>query len=127
MTERGPLHFAVWSGASTLAVGVLLVAAAAWRGDVAVRWSLLGWILTTVAGVGGGAWIVSRHGTRGAGFLGALVVCMIARVIFFVAGPFAAAPVGAEAVGAVLVGLFAGYVPAQAVEIIWFAKNTPGS
>jgi len=124
MKRRDVLRFALWSGASGLIVALLLVPLALGQGEMAVQWGLLGWLLTMLAGVGGGAWAVSQHGRSGVGFLLALGVCMLARLIIFVAGPFVAAPLGTEAVWACVVGLFAGYLPAQATEMIWFARST---
>jgi hypothetical protein len=124
MKRRDVLRFALWSGGSGLIVALLLMPLALGRGELAVQWGLLGWLLTTVAGVGGGVWVVAQHGGSGVGFLLALGVCMLTRLILFVAGPFAAASLGAEAVWACVVGLFAGYLPAQATELIWFARST---
>jgi hypothetical protein len=118
------MRFARWSGASAMIAALLLVPlAASWGGPV-VRWSLLGWLVTTLFGVAGGTWLVSKHGTRGPGFLVALGVCMLARLIVFVAAPFAVASHGAEAAVACIVGLFAGYLPTQATEVIWIARST---
>jgi hypothetical protein len=125
--QRAALRFAAWSGASALIVALALVPLALSRGDVVVRWGLIGWLVTAAAGVGGGAWLISKHGTPGPGFLVALGVCMLARLILFVAGPLAASPLGTEAVWACVIGLFAGYLPAQATEVIWFARATARS
>jgi hypothetical protein len=124
VTQRTALRFARWSGASALIAALLLVPVAALWGGAAVRWSLLGWLVTALAGVAGGTWLVSKHGARGQGFLIALGVCMLARLILFVAAPFAVAPHGAEAAVACIGGLFAGYLPTQATEIIWIARRT---
>jgi hypothetical protein len=121
------LRFALWSAASVLIVALLMVPLALSQEEVVVRSGLIGWMLTAAAGVGGGAWAVSKHGTPGSGFLVALGVCMLARLILFVAGPLAAAPLGMKAVWACVAGLFAGYLPAQATEVIWFAKATSKS
>jgi hypothetical protein len=102
---------------------LLLPVAASWGGTV-VRWSLLGWLLTTLAGGAGGAWLISQHGTPGKGFLVAWGVCMLSRLILFVAGPLTLAPRGMDVALACLVGLFAGYVPTQTVEVVWFARKT---
>jgi hypothetical protein len=119
------MRFVLWSGASALGAALIAVplAAVAW-GWPAARWSLLGWLLTALAGVAGGLWLATRHGTRGTGFLVAVGVCMLARLILFVAGPIAVAPRGVEAALACVVGLFAGYVPTQAAEVIWIARRT---
>jgi hypothetical protein len=125
--QRAALRFAAWSSASALIVALALVPLALSRGDVVVHWGLIGWLVTAAAGVGGGAWLISKHGTPGPGFLVALGVCMLARLILFVAGPLAASPLGTEAVWACVIGLFAGYLPAQATEVIWFARATARS
>lgn len=118
------MRFARWSGASALIAALLMVPLAASWGGTVVRWSLLGWLVTALAGVAGGTWLISKHGTRGPGFLVALGVCMLARLILFVAAPFAVAQHGAEAAVACIVGLFAGYLPTQATEVIWIARST---
>ena len=125
MRQRTAMRFVLWSSASALVAALLVVplAAAIW-GWPGAGWSLLGWLVTAVAGVAGGSWLLSRHGTHGAGFLVAVGVCMLARLVLFVAGPFAVAPRVMEAALACLVGLFAGYVPTQATEVIWIARKT---
>jgi len=124
MTRPTTMRFALWSGASALTGLLLLLPVALPRDGVVLRWGLTGWLLTAAFGVAGGAWAVSRHGRPGNGFLMALGVCMLARLFLFVAGPLAASPLGMEAVWACLVGLAAGYLPAQATEVIWFARTT---
>jgi hypothetical protein len=118
------MRFALWSGASALTGLLLLLPVALPRDGVVLGWGLTGWLLTAAFGVAGGAWAVSRHGRPGNGFLMALGVCMLARLFLFVAGPLAASPLGMEAVWALLAGLFAGYLPSQAAEVIWFARAT---
>jgi hypothetical protein len=120
-------RFALWSAASATIVALALVPLALSRGEVVLGWGLAGWFLTAAAGVGGGAWLVSRHGKPGPGFLVAMGVCMLARSVLFVAGPFAAASLGVEAVLACVAGLFAGYLPPQAAEVIWFARSSANS
>ena len=51
MRERTVLRFALWSGASALIAALLLLPVAASWGGTVVRWSLLGWLVTAVAGV----------------------------------------------------------------------------
>ena len=75
-----------------LAVALLLAPLALSQSEATVQWGLGGWLLTTIAGVGGGAWLVSRHGRPGTSFLLALAVCILLRLILFIAGPVAAAP-----------------------------------
>jgi hypothetical protein len=48
---------------------------------------------------------------------------MMSRLVLFVAGPLVAAPLGVDAVLACIVGLFAGYIPTQTVEVIWIARG----
>jgi hypothetical protein len=119
------MRFALWSGASAVAGALvaLPLAGATW-GWPGVHWSLLGWLVTTLAGVAGGIWLLTRHGSHGSGFLVAVGVCMLARLIVFVAGPLAVASRGRGAALACVVGLFAGYVPTQATEVIWIARKT---
>jgi hypothetical protein len=113
----------LWSGASALVPAVALLPVAAYRGRLVLLSGLVGWCLTALAGVAGGLWVVSRHGTPGAAFLVALGVCMMSRLVLFVAGPLVAAPLGVDAVLACIVGLFAGYIPTQTVEVIWIARG----
>jgi len=121
--ERTALRYALWSGASALTVALLLTPVAWSRGAQVVGWGLFGWLLTSLAGVFGGMWIVAKHGRRGRGFLVALGVCMLARLVLFVAGPLAVATRGTDVMLACLAGLFAGYLPTQATEIVWFARK----
>ena len=123
MKPRSLLRFALWSSASALVPALFLVPVAAPRGDLVLLSGLVGWCLTAVAGVAGGLWVVSRHGAPGAAFIVAVGVCMMSRLVLFVAGPVLAASLGAEAVLACVVGLFAGYIPTQTVEVIWIARG----
>jgi len=113
----------MFSLGSALIPAVLLLPVAAPRGGLVLVAGLAGWLATALAGVAGGLWVVTAHGTRGAGFLVAVGVCMMSRLVLFVAGPFAAASLGVEAALGCVVGLFAGYIPTQTVEVIWIARG----
>jgi len=116
-------RYALASGAGALVAGLVVLFVAAPRGQVTLAAGLAAWLVTSLAGVAGGAWLVFRHGRPDSGFPLALAACMGLRLILFVAGPLAAAPLGSEAVWAVLGGLFAGYLPPQATEVLWFARG----
>ena len=103
--------------------GILLLLA--WtRGAPFVAWSLVGWLIMGLTGVVGGAWIASRHGSAGSGFLFALVSCMLARLALAAGGAFASAMAGAGAVRACLVGMMVGFLPLQIFEVVWFYRRT---
>jgi hypothetical protein len=123
MRGTAALRFALCGGASSALAALVLLPLALSCGEVVLRSGLAGWLATTLAGVGGGAWLVSQHGRGGPLFLAALGACMLLRLLLFVGGPLAAAPQGADAVWAVLVGLFAGYLPVQVSEVLWFLRS----
>jgi hypothetical protein len=125
MRRQAGVDFALRSGASELLAGVALLAWAASRGAPAPGWALGGWLLTALAGVGGGLWLIARHGRTGNGFLAALATCIVLRLVLFLVWPLAASADGPQAVTAAVAGLFAGYLPAQTIEVLWFARSTP--
>ena len=73
-------RFAAQSATIAVLVGLLLLPLALSRGAAVVRWGGAGWLVMTMVGVLGGAWIASRHGTTGPGFLVAFGVCMLTRL-----------------------------------------------
>ncbi len=122
MKDLTTSRFLLISVSSALIAAVLLLPVAVPHGGLVLVSGLAGWLATALAGVAGGAWVVSVHGKPGVGFLVALGVCMMSRLVLFVAGPFAAASLGVEAALACVVGLFAGYIPTQTIEVIWIAR-----
>ena len=124
MTGSAAGRYAIWSGAVTLAAALLILAFAAAEGWAPARWSLLGWAIMAVTGVGGGAWVVRRHGDPGPGFLLALGTCMLARLIASALGAATAAVYGMEAVWPYLAGLVATFLPLQIFEMSWFLRQT---
>jgi hypothetical protein len=109
--------------ALTLAVaaGVLPIAAAR-GGPTAAGWTALGWLVTALTGVAGGAWVASRHGRAGAGFFVALQTCILARLGLSALGALLAANRGRDAAWAYVAGLVAGFLPLQVFEILWFFR-----
>jgi hypothetical protein len=105
-----------------VATGVLSFVAAS-SGAAAAAWTALGWSITAVAGVVGGAWVVSRHGRAGAGFFVALQACILARLGLSAIGAILVASRDPGAAWAYLAGLVAGFLPLQAFEILWFFRN----
>ncbi len=124
MTVSAAGRYAIWSGAVALAAALPLIAFAAAEGWAAARWSLLGWAIMALIGVGGGAWCVRRHGDPGAGFMLALGTCMLARLIASALGAAMAAGHGMEAVWPYLAGLVVTYLPLQIFEMSWFLHQT---
>ena len=118
------LIVAILSGAVALAVGLLILAFAGVEGWAPARWSLLGWVIMAVTGVGGGAWAVRRHGDPGPGFFLAFGICMLARLIASALGAATAAAYGMDAVWPYLAGLVATYAPLQIFEMSWFLRQT---
>jgi hypothetical protein len=121
------LNFVMRAGITALAAACVLAALLALQGEPAlVAWGLGGWWVMSVVGVAGGAWLVRRHGAPGSGFLLAMGTCMLARLALAAAGAFAAAAVGMPEVHAYLIGLGAGYVPLQVVEMNWLWRRDRG-
>lgn len=121
------MRYSLWSGSFATASALILLPFGLPRGTGAVLWGLLGWMATGVVGVAGGAFMVSRHGTSGPGFLMILGVCMLLRLLLSAVGAVAAVGEGMQAVWPYLIGLVAGFIPVQIVEIVWFLRNTPGT
>ncbi len=111
------------SGAVALSAGLLLVGLSSARGPAAVAWAVVGWGVMALAGVAGGAWIVSRHGRPGSGFLVAVGACMLARLFAGAAAAVAAASAGMSAVWAFLAGAGVTYVALQVFELSWFLRH----
>ncbi len=124
MKASGARRYAVCGGAVSVIVGLALFLVARPFGESVVRWSLLGWLAMTAIGIGGGAWLVAAHGTRGWNFIAALSACMLARLVALAAGAIGAAVQGQEVVWPNLIGLGAGYLPLQLFEVGWFLKST---
>lgn len=123
MKGSGTARYAAWSAVLAVGLAVVLTGLAAPRGSSALIWALTGWVIMAVAGVAGGAWAVSRHGDPGAGFLVAVVTCMLARLFAGAAAIVAAALVGMSAVWAFLAGAAVTYVVLQVFEMSWFLRN----
>ena len=85
-----------------------------------VRWSLIGWGVMSLFGVIGGSWMAAVHGRPGASFVGALVGCLLARMIAAALGALGAASIGYPAAWPYVIGLGAGYLPLQLFEAGWF-------
>ena len=121
---RQATRFAAQSATIAVLFGLLLLPLALSQGAEAVRWGGIGWLAMTAIGILGGAWIASRHGTAGPGFLVAFGVCMLTRLTCLIAGALVATSRGTAPVGAYLAGLLAGYVAPQAFEIFWLLSRT---
>ena len=120
MRESEPLRYALRSTAVATAAGTLLLLLTLSRGQAVVGWSLLGWILMTLVGVIGGSWMTALHGRPGSAFIGAVLGCMLARLVGSALGAWAVIPTGIEAARPYVVGLGVGYVPLQVFEARWF-------
>jgi hypothetical protein len=90
------------------------------RGETVIGWSLLGWVVMAVTGVIGGSSMAALHGKPGSAFLGAVLGCMLARLVGSALGAWAAIPTGIEAARPYVVGLGVGFVPLQVFEARWF-------
>jgi hypothetical protein len=113
-------RYGAW-GACVALAGLPVVVATA-RGGEALGFGLLGWALMIVSGIGGGAWLVARHGRPGQAFIVALGASMGARLLLSAAGGAWAVSRGRDALWAYIVGLGAGYVPLQVFETAWFLR-----
>jgi len=118
-----PGLFAAISGPLAVASGIAVYAVAAPRGAEIVRWSMSGWAIMAVVGVASGVWMVRVHGKQGSGFLAAMGTGMLARLFLSAGVALWAAQHGIECVWAFLAGLFTGYLPLQAFEVVWFFRE----
>jgi hypothetical protein len=124
LKASGAARFGIIGGAIALAAAASLLPLAIARGGVTLQWGIAGWLIMAITGLGGGIWLVIKHGRQGSGFLVALGTCMLARLFASAAGALGAAVQGMEAVWAYLIGLVAGYIPLQLFEIWWFARSS---
>jgi hypothetical protein len=124
LRSAGPLRFTIYGGTILVASGLALLPWAVSRGPTALRWGALGWSITALIGLAGGAWMARTHGKPGAGFLVALGTCMLARLFASVAGALVAATRGLDAIWPYVAGLGAGYVPLQLFELGWFLRRS---
>jgi hypothetical protein len=118
----GALRFSILGGTIVVLAGLAVLPVGLARGDLALRWGVVGWAIMAVTGVAGGAWLARMHGRQGSGFLVALGTCMLARLFASVGGALVAALSGKQAVWPYIVGLCVGYVPLQLFEIGWFLR-----
>ncbi len=115
--------YGLWSSVVALAALVVLLLFAFSRGETVIGWSLLGWMVMTVTGVIGGSWMAALHGRPGSAFIGAVLGCMLARLVGSALGAWAATPTGIEAARPYVLGLGFGYVPLQVFEAKWFLNG----
>ena len=120
MSETRARKFAIWGTAISGGVALVLLPLAVWAGAYAVVWGMLGWAITAAIGIAGGVWLVRMHGRPDVSFLKAVTTCMLARLFFGAAGALAAALSGEATAYAYLIGLVAGYLPVQVLEMNWF-------
>lgn len=127
MRLEAPLRHAARSAAAAVAVALALLALARYWGQPVPGWSLFGWVLASALGTICGARLVSLHGTPGTAFLKAHGSCILARLFTFAGGTAWAYSQSMEGALAFLVGVAAGYLPTQLLEMIWFASRTKNS
>lgn len=85
---------------------------------------MAGWSAVSLVGVADGVWLCRRYGRPGSGFLTALVVGILARLLLVLVGTGLALRYGVDAAPwAFLVGMAGGFVPLQAFEVFWFVKS----
>lgn len=101
----------------------MLPAILAWWDD-AILWAAGGWLAVASLGVADGVWLNRKHGTSGSGFMLAMVVGILARLVIVGAGSVVAFRSGGDAAWGFLAGVGAGFVPVQAFEVIWFMRLT---
>ena len=119
-----PLRHAARSAAATVVVALLLLALARYLGWPVPGWTVVGWALASTVGVLCGARLVAVHGTPGTAFLKAHGSCILARSLTFAGGTAWAFSQSMEGALAFLIGVAAGYVPTQILELVWFASQT---
>ena len=116
--------YALGSSAVASAAGAVLLLFAYSRGETVIGWSLLGWVVMAITGVIGGSSMAALHGKPGSAFLGAVLGCMLARLVGSALGAWAATPIGIEAARPYVVGLGVGYLPLQVFEAKWFLARS---
>ena len=124
MKVSGALKYCLWGSAVGLTAGLALLLYTMSSGELALRWSLLGWLVMTATGVAGGGWMAAVHGRPGSVFIVALVGCMLTRLFASGWGAWAATAVGSEAAWPYVIGLGAGFVPLQVFETGWFLTRS---
>ena len=127
MRLQAPLRHAVRSAAAAVVVALLLLALARYLERPVPGWSIVGWVLASALGTICGARLVSVHGTPGTAFLKAHGSCILARLFTFAGGTAWAFSQSMEGALAFLVGVAAGFLPTQLLEMIWFASRTKNS
>ncbi len=116
--------YGLWSSAVASAAGAVLLLFSYSSGQTVIGWSLLGWLVMTATGVIGGSWMAALHGRPGSAFVGAVLGCMLARLVGSALGAWAATPIGIEAARPYVIGLGVGYVPLQIFEAKWFLARS---
>jgi hypothetical protein len=120
----GPFAF-VLSALLLVALALGALAALVPRGDAfALRWTLIGFGLMASVGIASGASLVRSHGRAAHGFFVALGATTLARLGLAALGAWGAVAAGDGAVAPYLVGLAAGYVPLQLLEVGWILGRT---
>jgi len=99
-----PLRHAARSAAAAVVVALLLLALARYLGWPVPGWTVVGWALASTLGA---------HGS-----------CILARSLTFAGGTAWAFSQSMEGALAFLIGVAAGYVPTQILEMVWFASQT---
>jgi len=114
---------AVGVALAALAGGVALLPWALRAADAARLAAGAGFASVAIPTVAGAALLARTHGRAGHGFLVALGVAMAARLAL-AAGTLIATGIrlGSDAMGPAALGIAAGFVPAIAYEVAWFAR-----
>ncbi len=122
MTFRSEIGFALLASLAA-AAGAAALLPWFWGGQPAASaWAARGFWAMAVPGIVGGTWIVREHGRSAQGFLVALAMGFITRLILAGVAAFYAGKAGDGAGTALLSGLAAGFVPLMAFEMIWFSR-----
>ena len=114
------LRYLLWGGAiSAVTLGLALYHAASSDGYEPL-WTAAGWLVAAGIGLVAGFWMNRVHGRAGAAFIVALGTCMLARLFAAAAVGGAATMAGRIAIWSFVVGLAAGFIPLQVLEVGWF-------
>lgn len=123
-TVSGPLGFALVAlSLSGVAAGAMLALAVP-DDAIAVRWAVTGWGLMAIVGLGGGLGLLRFHGRPAHGFVVVIGASLLARLGLAALGAWGAASAGAHAIVPYLIGLAAGYLPLQVLEVGWILGRT---
>lgn len=123
MSEPSSLRYIIIGATVSVVALAAAVSVVVTRFPEALYWALGGWAIMAVVGIADGAWLARRHGKPGTGFLLALVVGMLVRLVLVCGGTALALMNGGQAPWGFLAGVVTGFVPLQVFGVVWFLRR----